>query len=120
MRTPLSEWKFEVVQDELPPWHDPDVDESRARTALIEWAAHKLVIDRACEVIDGQVYAYDSSTVTAYGSSTVKAYDSSRVYAYDSSAVYAYGSSTVTACDSSTVKACENDATVRCSSSGYY
>ena len=96
MRTPLSEWKFEVVQDELPPWHDPDVDESRARTALIEWAAHKLVIDRACEVIDGQVYAYGISRVTAYGSS----------------AVYAYGSSTVKAYGIGTVKACENDATV--------
>ena len=120
MRTPLSEWKFEVVQDELPPWHDPDVDESRARTALIEWAAHKLVIDRACEVIDGQVYAYGSSSVTAYGSSrvtaygssTVTAYGSSRVTAYGSSTVYAYGSSTVKAYGSGTVKACENDATV--------
>ena len=121
MRTPLSEWKFEVVQDDLPPWHDPDVDESRARTALIEWAAHKLVIDRACEVIDGQVYAYGSSsvtaygssrvtaygsgTVTAYGSSRVKAFGSSTVYAYDSSTVYAYGSSSVMAYGSSTVTA---------------
>jgi hypothetical protein len=119
---PLADWNYRIDQDHRPAWHDAERDEERARKALVEWAAKRLIIDgRDVVVASGTnaicyrstVRAYGSSTVTDYGSSTVRAYGSSTVTAYDSSTVRAYGSSTVRAYGSSTVTDCEYKATVR-------
>lgn len=40
---PLERWDFYIDSDILPGWYDWEVDEARARKALKEWAACKLV-----------------------------------------------------------------------------
>lgn len=109
LRLPLSEWiyKLDYVLDDntVPEWYDSLDCQIRARAALADWAAAKLVIDRAVEIRSAQVYALGEAKVTAHGSSDIAAFDNACVYAHDSSSVYAHNKSTVCAYDISFVEA---------------
>jgi hypothetical protein len=140
---PADEWTFRVDQEDYPEWLKyqsgcpTDAIEKRAREALADWIAARVIRDGERKVTKGvfwaygssqvtacensqvkaygssQVTAYENSQVTAYGSSQVTAYENSQVTACDSSQVKAYGSSQVTAYENSQVTACENSATAR-------
>jgi hypothetical protein len=114
---PLPEWVYQIDQDILPDWHDPERDEERARAALQNWADAKLFTTGNHRVENQQAYAAGESMVTACDQSTVAAYDQSMVTAYDQSTVKACNQSTVTACNQSTVRAYDQSTVTACNQS---
>ena len=127
-------WEFHVDEHyPVPEWFDAERDETRARSALKNWYAQKVITSGSREVRDQQIWVFGNSRVVAYGNSSVVAYDSSSVVAYDSSSVEAHdsssvvaygnsrvvarGSSSVEAHNSSSVKACGSSSVVACGSS---
>ena len=102
---PATEWRYKLDQDIMPPWHDAAEDEKRARVALTEWIAARVIREGAKKVCSGRFFVSDSATVRASGSATVEAYDSATVRASDSATVRASGSATVRASGSATVEA---------------
>jgi hypothetical protein len=104
--TDSSEWKYRLDQDIMPAWHDAEKDETRARLALKDWIAARVIraaAKRECR--DGVFFAFDHSTVKAFDHSTITACDHSTVMAFDHSTVMAFDQSTVEAFDQSTVMA---------------
>jgi hypothetical protein len=102
--TDSSEWKYRLDQDIMPAWHDAEKDETRARLALKDWIAARVIraaAKRECR--DGVFFAFDHSTVKAFDHSTVKAFDHSTITACDHSTVMARDQSTVEAFGQSTV-----------------
>ena len=105
---PASDWRFNLDQDLVPSWHDVAEDEKRARVALTEWIAARVIREGAKKVCSGRFFASDNATVEAYGSATVSAYGSATVRAYGSATVSAFGSATVRAYDNATVSVVES------------
>jgi hypothetical protein len=113
-------WSYKLDQDFMPEWFEMDVDETRARAALIEWVAKRVIREGAKKVASGRFFAYGSASVEAYGSASVVASDSAsvvasgsaRVEASDSASVVAYGSASVVASDSASVVAYESASVV--------
>jgi len=104
--TDSSEWKYRLDQDIMPAWHDAEKDETRARLALKDWIAARVIraaAKRECR--DGVFFAFDHSTVKAFDHSTITACDHSTVMARDHSTITACDHSTVMARDQSTVEA---------------
>ena len=85
----LDDWEFRADQDVLPEWWDADTGERRARAALQEWAAAKLVVSGNHDVMEAQLYAYGSASVVAWNSASVRAYGSASVVAQNSASVEA-------------------------------
>ena len=101
-----ARWQYRLDQDTRPEWYDAANCERRARIALNDWIAARVVREGAKRVSSGRLYACGSATVYAYGSATVEACGSATVYAVGSATVKTGGSATVKAYDSATVKAC--------------
>ena len=126
LRAPLAEWTYRVDQDIMPEWADAERDEERARLALAELVAERVIVDRTHikKITEGVYYlihnatvdamgnatvdARDNATVTAMGNATVDARDNATVDARDNATVDAMGNATVTAMGNATVDAMGN------------
>ena len=64
---PATEWRYKLDQDIMPPWHDAAEDEKRARVALTEWIAARVIREGAKKVCSGRFFVSDSATVNQYG-----------------------------------------------------
>ena len=73
-----SEWEYKLDQDLMPAWHDAETDEARARLALNDWIAARVIRDAAKrECRDGKFFVCGNSQVDAYENSKVTAYENS-------------------------------------------
>ena len=99
-RLPLDEWAFRCDQDIMPPWFDAEPDVARARNALPDWLAAKVVLPGEVRehVDNAHIVAAYGTIQSMYGSSVVEyMYGSSVVQSMHGSSVVKYmtGSSVV-------------------------
>ena len=115
LRAPLAEWTYRVDQDIMPEWADAERDEERARLALAELVAERVIVDRTHikKITEGVYYLIHNATVDAMGNATVDARDKATVDAMGNATVTAWDNATVTARGNATVGAVNDHATVR-------
>ena len=83
-RLPLDEWAFRCDQDIMPPWFDAEPDVARARNALPDWLAAKVVLPGEVRehVDNAHIVAAYGTIQSMYGSSVVKSMIGSSVVEY--------------------------------------
>ena len=121
-----DKWKYVIDQPTTPEWYDANDCERRARLALKEWIAARVIGSGDVNLsrpgrfyVCGAavVHAHDNNTVVALDSSTVAACGRAKVIARDSSTVYAAGNCTVWAFGQAVVRvACDNAYVAICDS----
>jgi hypothetical protein len=108
---PIAEWIYNVDQDILPEWHDKDLTEQRARTALLLRSQQENWFAVVGSVTDSfstggygaTVTGGDRATVTGGDRATVTGGDRATVTGGDSATVTGGYGATVTGGDSATV-----------------
>ena len=100
---PLTEWTYSVdanMTPVLPPWYDAAECEARARVALGEWAARKIVRGAHAPLMDGDYYIIAGGSAAVRGGSAAVRGGSAVVWGgsaevYGGSAVVYSGSAVV-------------------------
>ncbi len=66
--TPLNQWTYRVDESYiLPDWYSAERDEARARAALRDWVAAKLVLEPVDVIVDGHKVAVCADVGEMYG-----------------------------------------------------